>query len=94
MILDGASKHFTHIGWEGSDAFLSVTSSIGRSAGAALQLGSATEDEVRGELACRADLCTTPGVMHGGALMSTLARRDWRAVENGHNRLVSAFRLR
>ena len=35
-----------------------------------IQLLSADKDLVRAELFVREDLCTTPGVMHGGAIMA------------------------
>jgi uncharacterized protein (TIGR00369 family) len=35
-----------------------------------IRIVSASPSEVRGELAWSADLCTTAGVMHGGALMT------------------------
>ena len=35
-----------------------------------VEVVSATNDEVHGRLAWRADLCTVGGVLHGGALMS------------------------
>ncbi len=35
-----------------------------------IELELSTPDEVRGRLAWRADLCTTMGVLHGGALMA------------------------
>jgi 1,4-dihydroxy-2-naphthoyl-CoA hydrolase len=35
-----------------------------------IAITSATREEVRGELPWRTELCTTAGVMHGGALMA------------------------
>jgi uncharacterized protein (TIGR00369 family) len=35
-----------------------------------IAIASATRDEVKGTLAWREDLCTTAGVIHGGALMT------------------------
>jgi 1,4-dihydroxy-2-naphthoyl-CoA hydrolase len=35
-----------------------------------IAITSATRDEVKGNLAWRAELCSTAGVIHGGALMS------------------------
>jgi 1,4-dihydroxy-2-naphthoyl-CoA hydrolase len=35
-----------------------------------IAITSATRDEVKGSLAWRAELCTTAGVIHGGALMA------------------------
>ena len=35
-----------------------------------IEITSATRDEVKGSLAWRAELCTTAGVIHGGALMA------------------------
>src|SRR5437660_376948 len=35
-----------------------------------ITVGSATPQEVKGSLTWRAELCTTAGVIHGGALMS------------------------
>ncbi len=35
-----------------------------------MRIVSATKDEVAGELTVREELCTTPGIMHGGAIMA------------------------